>query len=349
MHFASDNWAGASDRVMAALNAANDGFAPAYGADDLTRRVEARFCDIFEREVAVFFVATGSAANSLALSMSSRPGGAIFCHDEAHVAVDECGAPEFLTGGSKLVRLHGSDGKITPDGLASGLAAFHEGFVHHGRPQAVTITQSTEIGTVYTPDEIAAVRAVADTRAIPLHMDGARFANALVSLGVSAAEMTWKAGVDLLSFGGTKNGCWCAEAVVVFDRDKADEMGWIRKRAGQLFSKSRFVSAQFDGYLADGHWLELARHSNAMAQKLADAVEANEHARLPARPAANEVFVVVRKARIPAMRAAGAQFYEWPADGLPHNQALGEDEEYIRLVTSFRTSETDIAAFADLL
>ena len=349
MYFASDNWAGASDRVMAALSSANDGFAPAYGADDISRRVEARFRDLFEREVAVFFVATGSAANSLALAHSARPGGAIFCHDEAHVAVDECGCPEFMTGGSKLVRIKGANGKITPDGLAKALSGFQEGFVHNGRPQAVTVTQSTEVGSVYRPDEIAAIKAVADTRSIPLHMDGARFANALVSLGVTPAEMTWKAGVDLLSFGGTKNGCWCAEAVVVFDKDKADELAWLRKRAGQLFSKSRFIAAQFDGYLADGHWLDLARHSNDMAQKLADAVEASDEARLPARPEANETFVVVRKSRIPAMRAAGAAFYEWPADGLAPDQALQGDEELIRLVTSFRTSEADIEGFMALL
>ncbi|WP_321333743.1 low specificity L-threonine aldolase [Breoghania sp.] len=349
MYFASDNWAGASDQVMAALSSANDGFAPAYGADDLTRRVEARFSEIFEREVAVFFVATGSAANALALSLSSKPGGAIFCQDEAHVAVDECGCPEFMTGASKLVRIQGPNGKITPEGFAKAMSAFQDGFVHHGRPQAVTITQSTEIGTVYTLDEIAAIKAVADTRAIPLHMDGARFANALVSLGVSPADMTWKAGVDVLSFGGTKNGCWCAEAVVVFDKDKAGELEWLRKRAGQLFSKSRFISAQFDGYLANDHWLDMARHSNAMAQKLADAVEASSTARLPARPQANETFIVVKKARIPAMREAGAAFYEWPADGLAPDQALKADEELIRLVTSFRTREADIDAFMKLL
>ncbi|PTW59479.1 L-threonine aldolase [Breoghania corrubedonensis] len=349
MFFASDNWAGASDTVMAALSSANDGFAPAYGEDDISRRVAARFNDIFEREVAVFFVATGSAANSLALAHSARPGGAIFCHDEAHVAVDECGCPEFMTGGSKLVRIKGAGGKIAPEGLAKALSGFQDGFVHHGRPQAVTITQSSEIGTVYTLDEIAAIKAVADTRALPLHMDGARFANALVSLGVTPAEMTWKAGVDLLSFGGTKNGCWCAEAVVIFDKDKADELAWLRKRAGQLFSKSRFIAAQFDGYLADDHWLDLARHSNAMAQKLADAVEASDNARLPARPEANETFIVVKKVRIPAMRDAGAAFYEWPADGLAPDQALRADEELIRLVTSFRTSEADIESFVALL
>ncbi|MDJ0932465.1 low specificity L-threonine aldolase [Breoghania sp.] len=349
MFFASDNWAGASDRVMAALSSANDGFAPAYGDDDISRRVVTRFSEIFEREVAVFFVATGSSANSLALAISAKPGGAVFCHDEAHVAVDECGCPEFMTGGSKLVRIQGANGKITPDGLTKAMSAFAEGFVHNGRPQAVTITQSTEIGTVYEFDEIAAIKRVADTRSLPLHMDGARFANALVSLGVTPAEMTWKAGVDLLSFGGTKNGCWCAEAVVVFDKDKAGELAWLRKRAGQLFSKSRFIAAQFEGYLADDHWLDLARHSNAMAQKLADAVEASDNAWLPARPQANETFIVVKKNRIEAMREAGAAFYEWPADGQAPDQALNSEEELIRLVTSFRTSEADIENFVALL
>ncbi len=349
MNFASDNWAGASERVMAALNTANDGFAAAYGADDLTRRVEARFNDIFERDVAVFFVATGTAANALALSAANRPGGAIFCHAEAHAAVDECGAPEFFTGGGKLVGLHGAGGKITPDGLRDALAAFHEGFVHHGQPQAVTITQSSEIGTVYSVEEIRAIKSVAETRDIPLHMDGARFANALVSLGVSPAEMTWKAGVDMLSFGGTKNGCWCAEAVVMFDPDKAAAMPWLRKRGAQLFSKSRFIAAQFDGYLADGYWLELARHSNAMAQLLADAIEAIPHARLAARPQANVLCAIVPRERIAALRAAGGSFYEWPSEGLAPEQRPGEDEELIRLVTSFATRDEHISSFAAVL
>lgn len=332
---------------MAALTTANDGFAAAYGADDLTRRVEARFNDIFEREVGVFFVATGTAANALALSAVNKPGGAIFCHAEAHAAVDECGAPEFFTGGSKLVRLHGDNAKIAPDTLAEAMSAFHEGFVHHGQPQAVTITQSTESGTVYSVDEIRAIKAVAETRDIPLHTDGARFANALVSLGVSPAEMTWKAGVDMLSFGGTKNGCWCAEAIVVFDPEKAAIVPWLRKRGAQLFSKNRFIAAQFDGYLADDHWLDLARHSNGMAQTLADAIMASNGARLAGRPQANEVFAIIPKARIAPLRAAGANFYEWPADGL--EQPLAENEELVRLVTSFATRDEHITDFVGVL
>lgn len=332
---------------MAALTDANDGFAAAYGADDLTRRVEARFNDIFERDVAVFFVATGTAANALALSATNKPGGAIFCHAEAHVAVDECGAPEFFTGGSKLVRVHGDNGKIAPGTLAEAMAAFQEGFVHHGQPQAVTITQSTESGTVYSVEEIRAIKAVAETRGLPLHMDGARFANALVSLGVSAAEMTWKSGVDLLSFGGTKNGCWCAEAIVVFDPEKAEIIPWLRKRGAQLFSKNRFIAAQFDGYLADDHWLDLARHSNCMAQKLADAIAGSNGARLAGRPQANEVFAIIPKSRIAPLRAAGGNFYEWPADGL--EQPLAGGEELIRLVTSFATRDEHITDFASVL
>ncbi|HVW56074.1 MAG TPA: low specificity L-threonine aldolase, partial [Rhizobiaceae bacterium] len=269
MHFASDNWAGAHPRIAESLAAHASGFAPAYGASDLDRKVEEKFSEIFEREVSVFFVATGTAANSLALTSVSRPGGVAFCHRESHVVEDEGGAPEYLSGGTRLHPVDGALGRIDPDGLLAKMAHFDPEFVHSGQPVAVSITQSTEIGTVYSLDAIEKIGAICREKDLPLHMDGARFANALVSLGTTPAEMTWKRGVDLLSFGGTKNGCWCAEAIVVFDSSRAREMPFIRKRAAQLFSKSRFIAAQFDAYFADDLWLDTARYSNAMAGRLA--------------------------------------------------------------------------------
>ena len=257
MIFASDNWAGAHPKVTAALATHGGGFVHAYGNGDLDKAVEDKFSEIFEREVAVFFVGTGTAANSLSLTLASKPGGVGFCHREAHAIEDECGAPEYFTGGAQAVpgrrraRPHGS-------GAASKRAIAHypAEVLHSGRPVAVSITQSTEIGTVYSLDEIAAISAICRKAGLPLHMDGARFANALVSLDTTPAEMTWKRGVDTLSFGGTKNGCWCAEAIVLFDRAKAPEMAFIHKRAAQLYSKSRFIAAQFDAYFEDGLWLE---------------------------------------------------------------------------------------------
>ena len=225
MFFASDNWAGAHPKIAAGLAAHADGFSTAYGDGDLDRAVYQRFNEIFEREVAVFFVATGTAANSLALAAYNKIGGIALCHRESHVIEDECGAPEFFTGGSRLLAVDGALGRIDGANLERALDRLAPEFVHAGRPMAVTITQSTEVGTVYGLDDIAAISSLAKRHDLPLHMDGARFANALVSLDTTPAEMTWKRGVDIVSFGGTKNGCWCAEAVVLFDLDRAQGDG----------------------------------------------------------------------------------------------------------------------------
>lgn len=348
MNFASDNWAGASEPVMAALSRHNNGPAPAYGADPLTKSVTNRFSDIFEREVAVFFVGTGSAANALALSAYAKPGAAYFCHPDAHIQVDECGCPEFFTGGGKLVPVPGPNGKITPAGLERALEGFPDGVVHHGQVAGVSITQASECGTVYTLAEIEAISAVAKQRAMGLHMDGARFANALASLKASPADMTWRAGVDVLSFGATKNGCWCAEAVVIFDPERARGFEYFRKRAGHLFSKSRFIAAQFDGYLADGHWMANATHANRMAQRLVGGIEA-AGGRTAWPVQANEIFPILKKTAVAKLEKAGAKFYEWPARDLPADLGPGEDESCLRLVTSFATTEEEVEAFLGVL
>ncbi|HSO48408.1 MAG TPA: low specificity L-threonine aldolase [Rhizobiaceae bacterium] len=345
MHFGSDNWAGAHQAISAALAANSGGFVPAYGASEIDRAAIEKFNVVFGREVSVFFVGTGTAANALALSSVNRPGGVSFCAREAHVIEDECGAPEFFTGGARLHPVDGPLGKIDPDLLRKAIAKFPADFVHHGQPMAVTITQATEAGTIYSLDEIGAISTICREAGIPLHMDGARFANALVSLGVTAAEMT--AGVDMVSFGGTKNGCWCAEALVVLDPQKAGQVPFLRKRGAQLFSKSRFIAAQFDAYLNDDLWLEMAAHANAMAARLAGHVRASPKLRLGWEPEANEVFIVMGRETASQLEAAGARFYPWSSPQFFRGQ-LADSEILTRFVTSFATTAEDVDAFGRL-
>ena len=348
MIFASDNWAGAHPKVAASLAAHSTGFTSAYGSSDLDRKVADKFSDIFEREVAVFFVGTGTAANALSLTLANKPGGVGFYHSEAHAIMDEGGAPEYLTGGARLCPVPGALGRIDPKKLEQSIARYPAEFIHAGRPMAVSITQSTEIGTVYSLDDIAAISRICREQGLPLHMDGARFANALVALGATPAEMTWKSGIDTLSFGGTKNGCWCAEAIVLFDKEKAFEMAFIHKRAAQLFSKSRFIAAQFAAYFEDGLWLETARHANGMAARLAGHVRASKYVRLAWEPQANEVFAVMTKKESERLAGAGAVFFGWhtPAD---FTGAIGDNEAIHRFVTSYATTADDVDAFGKVI
>jgi threonine aldolase len=348
MNFTSDNWSGVHPAIAENLARHAAGIAAAYGTSELDRRIERRFCEVFEREVAVFFVGTGTAANSLALASVNRPGGVVLCHREAHMVKDECGAPEYFTGGARLQAVEGAAGKMDPVGLLRELKHFRPDFIHAGQPMAVSLTQATEVGTVYQPDEIDGLSAICRDRGLPLHMDGARFANALVSLGLTPAEMTWKRGVDIVSFGGTKNGCWCAEALVYFDPGRARDLPYIRKRAAQLFSKTRFIAAQFEAYLDDGLWLKLAAHANSMASRLADAVRDGSHCRLAWELGANEVFAITTAAGAEAWRAKGVGFHLWPvpADLIG---TVADDEVLARLVTSFATGEEEVAEFTAML
>ena len=348
MIFASDNWAGAHPRIAAGLSAHASGFEPAYGNGDLDRAVRDRFSEIFEREVAVFFVSTGTAANALSLTLANRPGGVAFAHRDAHLAINEAGAPEYFADGLKLWPVDGKRGLMEPAALADAIARYPAEFLHTGRAAAVSVTQITEMGSAYSLEALDAIAAVAKHKALPLHMDGARFANALVALDCSPAEMTWKRGVDMLSFGGTKNGCWCAEAVVLFDPSLAGEFAFIHKRAAQLFSKSRFVSAQFEAYLRDDLWLETARHANAMAAKLAALMRGSRTMRLAWEPDANMIFAVAEKAAAETLRQAGARFYEEavPAD---FADSVGPGEVLCRFVTSFATTTEEVDRFGALI
>ena len=347
MFFASDNWAGAHPKVCEALAAHAGGFAAAYGASELDKKVGERFSEVFEREVAVFFVGTGTAANALALAAVSPPGGVCFCHAESHMLEDECGAPEFLSAGGRLRAVAGPLGRMDGGTLERAVGHFSPGDVHGGRAAAVSLTQTTEVGTAYELDAIGAAGDLCRAKGLALHMDGARFANALVALGCSPAEMTWRRGVDLLSFGGTKNGCWCAEALVFFDPARAREFPYLRKRTAQLFSKTRFVAAQFEAYFEDGLWLENARHANRMAGMLADAMRGAGRVRLAWEPEANEVFGVMGVGEVRRLREAGAVFYEWKA---PQGwDGAGEGEVLCRFVTSFATGVGEVERLVEAL
>lgn len=342
MDFTSDNAAGAAPEILEALSRANEGTASSYGADDITSRLQKRFSDIFEREVSVFPVVTGTAANSLALAALTPPHGAIMCHELAHVHVDECGAPEMFSGGAKLVPVRGAVAKIDPHALSEALAALPEGVVHHVQPAALTITQSTEMGSLYSAAEICALSEIARGRNMHVHMDGARFANALAALDASPADITWKSGIDIMSFGATKNGALAAEAVVVFNPAITRDLAFRRKRAGHLLSKMRFLSAQLETYLADGLWLRLAAHANAMAARLASGLGGIAGVKLHLAPEANEIFVKLPAVLIKRLQDGGARFHPWPMPG--------DDREAwtIRLVTSFQTGSEEIDAFLAL-
>lgn len=344
MNFASDNIVGASRPVLDALIAANDGSEPAYGADGPTRAAEERLSEIFERDCAVFLTATGTGANALALSALVPPYGLTVCHAEAHVIDDECGAPEFFTGGAKLAGLPGVGGKLAPRTLTEWLAGLSPS-VKQMPPRALSLSQATECGLVYTPVEVAALCDVAHGAGMKVHMDGARFANALVALGASPAETTWKAGVDVLTFGATKNGCLAAEAVIVFDPALADAMPWLRKRSGHTLSKGRLLGAQLVGYLENGHWLDNARNANAMAARLAAGVAALPGARMGFEREANEVFPILPRETAERLNAAGAGFYPWSQTSLPRDERVAPSEVLIRLVTSFATTEAQVDAF----
>ncbi|MDQ0314165.1 threonine aldolase family protein [Amorphus orientalis] len=350
MNFASDNWAGVSPKVAEALSEAAAGQAPAYGGDDWTGRATAAISETFGRDVEAFFVATGTAANALSLAAVSGPGAIGFCHSDAHIAIDEGGAPAFLGRGLTLTHITGPEGKITPDGLRDALSHYPDAAAwQRGRPSVVSLAQTTEAGTVYTPDEVAAIADIARDRSMAVHMDGARFANAVSHLGCAPADITWKAGVDLLSFGLTKNGAWCAEAIVVFDAAKAPHVAAHRKQAGHLFSKSRFVAAQMLAMLEGGHWLELAGKANAAASRLAAGIEASSRARLAWPCQSNEVFAHVETAMLERLQAAGAHLYPWSVRGAPDEEASAAHETRTRMIANFATTDAEIDAFLTAL
>ena len=337
MNFCSDNTTPANPEILRHLAEVNDGLEMPYGSDSVTARLEEKLKKVFETDLAVFPVATGTAANVLGLSLLTPSHGAVICHEESHINVDECGAPEFFTGGAKLIGLKGQDCKLTADDVAASLDWDWRGVVHHVQPNCLSLTQATEAGTVYNLDELSALKSVCDRFDLGLHMDGARFTNALVSLDCSPAEMTWKAGVDILSFGATKNGALGAEAVIVFNKEKAAELSFKRKRGGHLFSKMRFLSAQLEAYLENDLWLANARHANEMATQLAEGLAALDGIRLRHPVQANEIFVHLPDSVAKKMRQDGFEFYEWP---------LGGPDCY-RFVTAWCSQESHVSGLLE--
>lgn len=344
MTFASDNCGPAHPRIIEAVAHANDGYAASYGADELMAQARARLREIFEApEAMVHLVATGTAANALALATLAQPWQTIYCTPLAHINCDECQAPEFYTGGCKL-SLVGEADKMTPDALGAAIAEAGHGNVHVAQPGPVSLTQVTEMGRLYTLDELAALTSVAAAHGLPVHLDGARFANALEALGCSPAEMTWKAGIDAVSFGGTKNGCLGVEAVIIFDPAHAWEFELRRKRAGHLFSKHRFLSAQMLAYLADDLWRDMARTANARAARLAEGLRGLPDCAFLAEPEANMIFATLPRATHQRLHAAGAPY------GLRAGLLDGDDPAEplpMRLVCDWSVSEAAIDSFLD--
>ncbi len=344
MNFGSDNIAGIAPEIMAAIERANDGTAAPYGGDGISGALDALYSSLFETPVRVFPVATGTAANSLALAMLCPPYGSVYCHAMSHIATDEAGAPEFYSGGCKLMLVDGDAAKITADGLDATLAAEVERFPHSVKRTALSLSQATEAGTVYTPDEVTALSGVARARGLRLHMDGARLANAIAHLGCTPAQATWRAGVEVLSFGATKNGALAAEAVIFFDAanfaaEDFEAFAWRRKRAGHLFSKMRFAAAQLEVMATDDLWLRLAGHANGRAAQLAAGLAAIPGVSLAYPCQANELFIEVGEALARQIEQANIGAYRWNT-GTP---------VIMRLVCAFNTPQADVDRLVEMV
>ena len=334
--FASDNVTSACPEVMDAVIAANSGIAGSYGDDEWSLALKNKLSEIFETEVEVFLAVTGTASNALALSALAPVFGKIYCHELSHINTDECGAPELFTGGAKLIPMRSSNGRIDAVDLAETIRG--SGNVHVTQPSVVSVTMSCETGTVYQLDEIKAISKIAHDNKMSMHMDGARFANALVSLDVSPAEMTWKSGVDVLTLGGTKNGCLAAEAVVFFKPEMVGNFPFLHKRSGQLLSKMRFISSQLVGYLTGDVWLRNARHANAMAKILSEGLNSFANIKLAYPTQSNEVFVHLPRDVIDYLNSSGYDINEEELDG-----------KAVRFVTAWNSEVKDINDLLDTL
>jgi threonine aldolase len=330
--FASDNTAGICPEVITALEMANrSGAVESYGTDELTRRAQDLIRDLFERDCDTFLIFNGTAANALALAQLCQPFHSVVCHRNAHIQTDECGAPEFFTRGSKLLLVGGDNGKIDIRGADTVIASQPE--VHAHKPRMISITQATEFGAVYTRDEIAAVVELARRREMFVHMDGARFANAVVALACTPKEISWSLGVDVLCFGGTKNGAAAAELVIFFNKDLSREFDYRIKQAGQLGSKSRFLAAQWIGLLTDDVWLRNAGHANTMARKLAERLRAATKIDIALPVEANAIFVRLSEQLVQQLNARGWYFYKF------------FEPDIYRLMCSWATTDAEIEQF----
>ncbi|MBV1707209.1 MAG: low specificity L-threonine aldolase [Hyphomicrobiales bacterium] len=338
MNLGSDNLAGASPKIMAALALAAQDTQNPYGQDDLSIAARAALNRVFEARAEIFFVATGTAANALALAQISKPWSAIFCHATAHINEAEAGAPESLTGGAKIVGIEGADGKINVAGLKAAAGRFRKGWQPHVQPAALSLSQVTECGTLYQQGELAALCAFAHEQGLKVHLDGARFANALVALGCTPAELSWKAGVDVLCLGATKDGAMACEAIMFFNPAHAAEFTWRVKRAGHVLSKGRLLGAQMLAWLDQDHWLDLARHANAMAAHLQQGLCEIAGVERAWPVEANEIFVWLPAAVQQRLRAAGITYASWPTLGTGFTDRPPHEGVFARFVTSFATT-----------
>lgn len=334
-HFASDNYSGICPQALEYMMRANGMDGIAYGDDEWTSRAADRFRELFETDCEVFFVFNGTAANSLSLASMCQSYHSLVCHELAHIETDECGAPEFASNGAKLLLGTGDNGKLTPESIEHLVTKRTD--IHYPKPKVISVTQPTEVGTVYTLDELAAIKEVADRYQLKIHMDGARFANAVASLGVSPADVTWRSGVDVLCFSGTKNGLAVGEAILFFDRKLAEDFDYRCKQAGQLASKMRFISAPWLGLLESGAWLTNAQHANECAAYLSQQLSAIDGVKHIFPTEANAVFVEMAEPLLQAMRDKGWRFYTFIGAG------------GMRLVSSWNTSKAEVDEFvADL-
>lgn len=346
MNFTSDNTSGVHPRIMQALIAANEGSLPSYGADNLTEAAADQLRAVFEApDASVYFVPTGCAANALSLSLFAPGWGRVFCHESAHIQTSEAGAPEFYSAGAKLVPVAGQGGLIGADALRAALLDYGRSSVHSGQNSVLSLTNATEWGRVYSIDLLDELIGLAQGAGMAVHLDGARFANALAAQNQSPARMTWRAGVDVLSLGGTKNGCMGVEAVIIFDPSHAEEFEYRRKRGGHLLSKHRFLAAQMLAWLEGDLWLDLARHANSMAEKLGQGLAEISGARLDQPVDSNGVFVTLQRDLYDRARAAGARFHIWPGEQFDDGQGpIG-----IRLICSWNTSGAEVDSFLQVL
>ena len=330
-HFASDNYAGVCPEAWKALEEANEGHSPAYGEDEWTQKASDMIREVFETDCEVFFAFNGTAANSLSLASTCRSYHSILCHETAHIETHECGAPEFFSNGTKVLLIEGENGKISAESVEKMVTLRAD--IHYPKPRAVSLTQATEWGTVYTPDELKAIWSVTRKHGLKIQMDGARFANAVAALGVAPKEITWQAVVDVLCFGGTKNGTHVGDAVVFFNREMADEFDYRCKQAGQLASKMRFMSAPWVGMLENDVWLRYGAHANRMATLLGDGLRELPGVELEAPVETNMVFAELPQDVIDALHERGWRFYQmWGDTGC-------------RFVCSWDIEEEDVKAF----
>ena len=332
-HFESDNTAGICPEVSAAIEEVNHGASESYGADEFTGRVRELVCDLFETDCDVYLVSNGTAANALALAQLCQPFYGVVCHRNAHIQTDECGAPEFFTRGSKLLLVGGDNGKLDISQMEATIAGQPD--LHAHKPRVISITQATEFGTVYTRDEICAITDFARKRNLFVHMDGARFANAIATLACSPKEITWKSGVDVLCFGGTKNGAAAAELVVFFKKELSCEFEYRVKQGGQLISKARFLAAQWIALLTNDIWLKNARHANAMARKLIERIGRELHIDVVLPVEANALFLRLPQRRVRELSALGWHFYKFI------------EPDIYRLMCSWATTDSQIDEFID--